>query len=146
MRRRSTGPWLLKLAWLPLVLVTIAKARGENGEQPALQPAPSTVDSRAVEAGASMIVIDQETGEILSPTAEGLVNGEPPVVSPGLKNALSTSGEGLEQRPNPAPAGGVMIDLRGRFQSVMGVTIGPDGKPVFHHGTGAPGAIGDEAR
>ncbi len=40
--------------------------------------------------------------------------------------AFSTSGQGLV--PRPAPGGGEIIDLQGRFQSPTVLTVGPNGK------------------
>jgi hypothetical protein len=58
-------------------------------------------------------------------------DGQVLVLTPDLQNASSTSSEGLVVQPNTDPAGGIMVDLQGRFQNVTTVTIGSDGKPVF---------------
>jgi hypothetical protein len=44
---------------------------------------------------------------------------------PAVDPALSTSSAGLAEEP--APGGGVMVDLRGRFRSEVGSTVDADG-------------------
>jgi hypothetical protein len=52
---------------------------------------------------------------------------------PSLLNALSTSHQGLVEAPSPVPGGGVMVDLQGRFRSMLFATIGPDGRVKIMH-------------
>lgn len=91
------------------------------GEVPAT---PST-------APAMRVYVDPKTGAILH---------EPPqqIAPEELPTPASQSGEGLVERP--APGGGVMIDLQGRFMSPITATAAPDGAPhVECHGP-QPGA------
>jgi cytoskeletal protein RodZ len=49
-------------------------------------------------------------------------------LSPELQNALSTSQEGLEEQP--APDGGYMVDLQGRFQHLSVLAVNAQGNLV----------------
>ncbi len=71
-------------------------------------------------AGAGMrVYIDPSTGGVVPPPAGA------PIAEPALQR--STSAVGLVEVPSPVDGGGVMVDLKGRFQSVMTVTRKPDG-------------------
>src|SRR5262249_27262184 len=64
--------------------------------------------------------VDPGTGAILpGPVA--------PQAPAGLPTAASQTAEGLVGRP--APAGGVMLDLQGRFLSPITATVAADGAP-----------------
>ena len=52
----------------------------------------------------------------------------PPVASPPLAAGLNTSFVGLTEVRSPAS--GTMVDLRGRFQNLMRVTVSKDGAPI----------------
>ena len=70
---------------------------------------------------ASMRVhIDPSTGAIV-PAPVG------PPAPAQLAPAASHSAQGLVERP--APGGGVMLDLQGRFLSPVTATVAPDGAP-----------------
>jgi hypothetical protein len=86
----------------------------------------------AVPKGASgmIIHIDPQTGELRKAPASDTV---PLQLSPQERNAFSTSHQGLVEMPSPVPGGGVKLDLQGRFQSPLVVTIGPDGKFKMQH-------------
>lgn len=79
----------------------------------------------AVSAGVR-IHIDPVTGRIVPPPPPALAPRQP--VPPGDANALSTSGDGLVEERGTTPAGGIKIDVRGRFRSAAAVRVGPDGK------------------
>ena len=68
--------------------------------------------------------VDPPTGELLP---ERPANLPPEPASP----ALDLWGAGLVEVP--APGGGSMIDLQGRFQSPLVATIGPDGTLRLRH-------------
>jgi len=58
-------------------------------------------------------------------------NGEvtlPPEMHAAIANMVNTSSEGLVEEVKED--GTVIVDLQGRFQSAMVVSIGPDGKMV----------------
>jgi hypothetical protein len=95
-------------------------------------PQPPAEKSAAVPEGASgmIIHIDPRTGELRKTPAPGAV---PLQLSPQEQNAFSTSHQGLVQVPSLVPGGGVKLDLQGRFQSPLVVTIDPDGKVKMHH-------------
>lgn len=72
-----------------------------------------------------MIYVDPETGEWTAPPPDKEIR--PPVAG-----ALSQSAEGLVEKPGPA--GGVMVDLKGRFQSSVIAVPRPDGGVTVEHG------------
>lgn len=51
-------------------------------------------------------------------------------------SAFSTSAAGLRQVPGTGPAGGVKVNLEGRFQSASVATTSPDGSIQLHCVTG----------
>jgi hypothetical protein len=96
--------------WAIVLGVTIAYA----GDAP----------SPAVREPGMRAYADPRTGTLLS---------EPPArATAPAAAAFSRSSAGLA--PVPAPGGGVMIDLQGRFQSPLVATVGPDGTVHLHHG------------
>jgi hypothetical protein len=77
--------------------------------------------------------IDPRTGAIVrEPVA--------PQAPAGLPTAASQSAEGLVERP--APGGGVMLDLQGRFLSPITATAAPDGAPHAECHGPQPGSAG----
>ena len=76
------------------------------------------------------IHVDPKTGAILKEPAPGTV---PLQLTPQLRNALSTSHQGLVEAPSSVAGGGVKLDLQGRFQSPVVVTIDADGKVRLQH-------------
>ena len=77
-----------------------------------------------------MIYIDPQTGAILKEPAPGTV---PLQLTPDLQKALSTSDQGLVEVLSSVPGGGVTVDLQGRFQSPLFVTIDANGKVKMQH-------------
>jgi hypothetical protein len=73
---------------------------------------------------------DPATGAIVKEAAPG---SAPLVMNPAELNARSTSHQGLTEQMGTESGGGVMIDLKGRFQSPLIGSIGPDGKPRMGH-------------
>ena len=94
------------------------------------QPPVETPDAIPGGASGMMIYIDPQTGAILKEPAPGTV---PLQLTPELQNALSTSHQGLVETPSSVPGGGVKVDLQGRFQSPLVVTIDADGKVKMQH-------------
>ena len=86
-------------------------------------------DATAGSAG-MLIYIDPQTGQLLKGPAPGSI---PLQLSPSLRNALSTSHQGLVAVPSSVPGGGVKVDLQGRFLSPLITTIDANGKVGFHH-------------
>lgn len=73
--------------------------------------------------------IDPTTRELTAGPAEVAGMAEQ---DPWLRNALSTSSDGLVEEPSPG--GGWMIDLQGRFQSVVFATVDASGNVAVQHG------------
>jgi hypothetical protein len=97
-----------------------ASAGQPPAEKPAARPGVSGMT----------IHIDPKTGALLKEPAPGAV---PLQLTPQLRNALSTSHQGLVETPSLVPGGGVKIDLQGRFQSPLLITIDADGKTKIQH-------------
>jgi hypothetical protein len=106
---------------------------GENAPA-SVAPRPTTpaqaLGSPDAATGGMMIHIDPRTGAILSEPAPGTV---PLQLSPQLRNSISTSHQGLVEVPGTGPGGGVKVDLQGRFQSPLAVTVDPSGTVKTHH-------------
>lgn len=81
-------------------------------------------------AVAQTVTIDPETGDF--------IDSVPAVSQPAVKrrvpgsSALSTYHGDLVAVPSSVPGGGMMVDLRGRFQQAMKATMGPDGSPQVY--------------
>jgi hypothetical protein len=88
----------------------------------------------AIPASSQTVTIDPETGDFIDPpAAEQATRGQSTGGNSALAaSALSTYHGDLVAVPSPTPGGGLMVDLRGRFQQVMKATIGPDGIPAVH--------------
>jgi hypothetical protein len=73
--------------------------------------------------------IDPETGEFVNPPEQ-----ETPAASESIQpSALSISAETMEEASSPVPGGGVMIDLKGRFQSPVSATVEGNGETTIEH-------------
>jgi hypothetical protein len=97
----------------------------QAGEQ---LPAPPAATAPA--APGMTIHVDPNTGAIVKEPAPGTV---PLPLTPQLRNALSTSHQGLVEEMSPVPGGGVKLDLQGRFQNPLMVTIDGEGKVRMQH-------------
>lgn len=83
-------------------------------------------------AGGMVIFVDPQTGETTEPPASALE--ELTVEHPESPfSALSTSAAGLAEIPSPAPNGGVMVHLQGRFLSPLSIIRHPDGQLSIQH-------------
>ncbi len=85
---------------------------------------PSPPENAAVASPGMKVYIDPETGELLEQPPKGT-------------QAMVTPSAALpepEQVESPVPGGGVMVDVRKRFQTPLQVRMGSDGKPVLRHG------------
>lgn len=89
---------------------------------PVAEPAPQA-------AAGSRINVDPQTGKRVPVPSSG--EG----VQLPADAAFSTSHSGLVERP--APGGGVMVDLQGRFRSAATASVAPDG--TVHLDCVAPG-------
>jgi hypothetical protein len=103
--------------------------REESASSASQQPDQRRADSPGGAPGMT-IHIDPLTGALLKEPAPRSL---PLQLPPSLLNALSTSHQGLVEAPSPVPGGGVMVDLQGRFRSMLFATIGPDGRVKIMH-------------
>ena len=94
----------------------------------------------AVSEGAAgmTIYVDPQTGAILREPAPGAV---PLQLTPQLRNSLSTSHQGLVETPSSVAGGGVKLDLQGRFQNPLIVTIDADGNVRTRHLSETPAVV-----
>ena len=77
---------------------------------------------------------DPVTGKFLVSPPENIL----PAETPEAEEANSSSSEGLEEIRVDKPGGGVMIDLKGRFQQRQTATKNPDGTISIHCTPDAP--------
>ncbi|MBE0543314.1 MAG: hypothetical protein IH623_18365 [Verrucomicrobia bacterium] len=113
-----------------------AEASSADKENPTTSLAPASTMPAVEGTSGRRVYIDPATGR------PGSI---PPTIPPGLSrlpevaNALSTSSEGLREVPVAAPGGGVMVDLQGRFRSLVTATVGADGSVGLRCGPGLDG-------
>ena len=88
-------------------------------EGPASAAASGASTAAAPAQGGNWIQVDPQTGK--------RIPGRPVNAAIAADPAFSTSHSGLVQEP--APGGGMMINLQGRFRSAATATVGADGKP-----------------
>jgi hypothetical protein len=127
--------WLMKVArcvnafGIAAFFVAITQpALSEEGQSSSLENA---TEAKPLGSAPGMrVYIDPQTGGFLSEPPPGVTL---PELSPGERNALSTSHQGLVETPSTVPGGGVGLDLQGRFQSPLTATVGPDGKVTIQH-------------
>lgn len=86
-------------------------------EAPANAAASGTPDTATPARAGSWINVDPQTGQRIPAPPGGVAIPASP--------AFSTSHQGLVEEP--APGGGMMIDLQGRFRSAASATVGADG-------------------
>lgn len=92
------------------------------------QDAPATEDADPAEIAviAQRVYLDPQSGRLLSKPPPG---ADVLTLSPAELNMLSTSHDGLVERP--LPGGGYMVDLQGRFRHVAVATVAADGTIVI---------------
>lgn len=101
------------------LLVSLAPLSAGDGDGETKQAKENKSDQAAqVTTGAGMIYTVE--------AADGLNNEMPQDLRDALSQMVNTSSEGL--REEVLADGTVMVDLKGRFQSAMVVSIGADGK------------------
>ena len=79
-------------------------------------------------AAGRKVHIDPATGKIIEPPLR--VPGQLPPPLPPVDDRHSTSTEGLRMTPVTTRAGGVKVNLQGRFRHNVEVVTGADGKPA----------------
>jgi hypothetical protein len=138
MKRLAAGA-----AAVALIGVATWLIQARTSESPTANPGVGTIHDTQSAAG-MRVYRDPVTGELLSSPPAGTTE---PGVPKDLADQLSTSSEGLVARP--APGGGVMVDLQGRFQHTATVTTDADGQRVISCDTGvtassATAEVGEE--
>ena len=92
----------------------------------------ATTTATAIPASAPAIVPSSDVGYVAHFDENGQLVEEPVTGSDALhaylSQSINTSSEGLVQVASPAPGGGVMIDLQGRFQSTAAAKVDANGK------------------
>lgn len=73
-------------------------------------------------AAAQRITLDSETRSPSGGQAASYT------VVPSTPSALSTSSRGLVISPSPVAGGGMVVDLQGRFQSIMSASVDENGE------------------
>jgi hypothetical protein len=111
------------MAAVPCVAAESCCAKSKAAAADGQSTAPKTNDKETTKpAGtAGFTVYLDEQGR---PTAPPVGKAAEAAV-PGL---FSTSAAGLRQVPSAGPAGGVKVDLEGRFRTATVATTGPDGR------------------
>lgn len=61
-------------------------------------------------------------------TNTGWLGQAPPGTPTPSNSAFSTSTQGLQETPSPVQGGGILLDLKGRFQNAMTITIEAGGQ------------------
>ena len=103
--------------WLGAVaLLAVAMGAGLARSEPPAGASGGTVAASGM--GGMRAYVDPATGVLMSVPPAGVTGGTVPA-------ATSRSGAGLVEVP--APGGGTMVDLQGRFRSTMAASIAPDG-------------------
>ena len=99
------------------VLTSPVVTFAEPGSAPATK-AGASADAAAPGRAGSWIHVDPQTGKrVARPAVSAAIAADP---------AFSTSHQGLVEQP--APGGGMMLNLQGRFRSAATATVGADGK------------------
>jgi pyruvate/2-oxoglutarate dehydrogenase complex dihydrolipoamide acyltransferase (E2) component len=129
----------LLLLLLSVAALAVASAAQESTRAPAAPadadatPAPQPTAAASTPTAANLAVaIDAETGKLRPATAGEIEE----LLTEDLRKALSTKNEDLVEVESPLPGGGVMLDLKGRFQAVQLVTLDAEGNPHAHCQTG----------
>jgi hypothetical protein len=107
-----------------LLLSLVITVAGDKPAARALTSQPVAHPNAPPAAAGRKIVVDPVTGQRIPSRAQVTIVPLPPQA----ENALSTSGEGLQETRGVTRAGGMKIDLQGRFRSSVVATVGADGK------------------
>lgn len=98
--------------------------------------------SGLIREAASAVVVDPESGEILEPSQ--LPRSLVPAAALQATDPMSSSSGGLVERPVASKAGGVMVDLQGRFRSRVSAVVSPEGDVSIERESGDAQAKPDE--
>lgn len=117
----------LAFALVSLLIFLSPLAMGQSQDPP-----ESETDAPVeIEGSAQRVYLDPQTGRLLRqppPGAPALI------LSPEELNMLSTSHQGLVERP--LPRGGYVLDLQGRFRNMAVATVAEDGTIVIQEVAG----------
>ena len=117
---------LMTIGLLAIALAMAAVAIGGIDEKPSQNPKN--------DPGTTAVNTNSTTGSFTT----GIMPKRNPdgtlALSKEMQNAVSTSHEGLFEEP--APGGGIMVNLQGRFQSLSVATTDADGNVTVHHLSG----------
>lgn len=128
---------------IPALLLVLSWAVGPaSAHEPASETDSETaaVSSETTESatatvplgfGGLRVVVDPQTGQIVADPPDG--TRWDLTISPDLLRRMSTSHEGLVEMP--APQGGIMVNLQGRFLSPLVAVVQPDGSVAMDHAT-----------
>ena len=101
------------------VWVVLGVSPGEGERTASLEAEPP-----AAPAAGFVVHIDPATGNLALAPQEAV----PAMFDEAMRNRLSTSSEGLVEKPSPIPGGGTMVDLQGRFQNAFVATVDDSGR------------------
>lgn len=118
-----------KIGVLLLCIMTVGAAQAGSEVRTSPDATP--------EQGGMKVYVDPQTGNIVPAPAPG---ASTLVIPSDQQNALSTSSQGLAERPSDAAGGGVLLDLQGRFQSPMIGTTDNAGNSTVQHLGGSTGS------
>lgn len=102
-----------------LLAALLALPVAAGGDRIQNNPSPSTESTPAFSAG-QVLILDGSAGK----------NGSGPAavdIEAVLGDAISTSADGLVVENSPVPGGGKMVNLQGRFQNAMTISVDENG-------------------
>ena len=105
------------------LLISCTDQNISSGDMKVDVPPPLTQEQQGLK-----IYLDPVTGRPSIPPTGAAVSD---TTSPAVSSSLNTSTQGLVEQP--APGGGMMLDLKGRFQSSTKATVREDGSIVIEH-------------
>lgn len=120
---KKAAPLALAGAAVAVALAWVLIANEGGGSRSARDDALTGASTSGASEAGFVVHVDPSTGTFTASSPQ-------PVrvdVDMVLQNALSTSSDGLVEVANPVPGGGVMVDLRGRFQNAMVATVDESG-------------------
>lgn len=150
--RNNSSRFNLALGWLAAGLVLLAGAAGAADPEPATAEAAAaatqtedtreaTAEDSSVAAAGLKVFVDPASGALVVPPRTKRLTLDR--LSPEMREALSTSSDGLVEVTTPN--GTVLVNLQGRFRSASIATVGADGEVTITHGVPVTPEAGDEA-
>ena len=133
----------ISVSFQPVLFAQDTQTKPEVSQEETNEKSPETIEkepsSPPAESSGMKVYIDPETGEFLDSPPEKL----PAEIQRADEEAISTSHEGLEEIKVDKPGGGVMIDLKGRFQHYQNATTDADGNITIRCTPVDPATKGD---